>query len=171
MKLEEAIKTAIEYENRVHAVYAEAEKTATDPVGKRIFGVLAREELGHVAYLNACLDSWKKTGRVAPEPLKTAVPPQPRIEQGLAQMKGQVTKKREQPSHEVDLLQRAVEAEQTTSSFYKKVVGELDPEGQRLFARFVEIEEGHLAIVRAELDSVTGVGFWFDVPEWQFPDG
>jgi hypothetical protein len=39
------------------------------------------------------------------------------------------------------------------------------PEGQELFEHFVEIEDGHLAIVQAEIDSLTGTGAWFDVLE------
>ena len=35
----------------------------------------------------------------------------------------------------------------------------------RLFERFVAIEEGHQAIVQAEIDCVSGSGFWFDTSE------
>jgi rubrerythrin len=63
------------------------------------------------------------------------------------------------------MLGKALEAEHKTSSFYKKMVAELPAEGQKLFERFVEIEEGHVAIVQAEMDSVAGTGAWFDVLE------
>ncbi len=29
------------------------------------------------------------------------------------------------------------------------------------------IEDGHLAIVQAQLDSVQGMGFWFDIAEFR----
>jgi hypothetical protein len=32
---------------------------------------------------------------------------------------------------------------------------------------FLEIEDGHLAIVQAQLDSVQGMGFWFDIAEFR----
>lgn len=171
MNLEQAIKTALEYENKVRDTYAEAESKATDPVGKRVFGVLGKEEQGHIDYLNHCLAEWKKTGKLTVESLDTVVPPQARIEKGLAAMRDKVSERREMSSVEVEYLQKAIEAEQTTSGFYKKMVAEMDADGQKLFARFVEIEEGHLAIVRAEMDSVQGLGYWFDMPEWQFQDG
>jgi len=171
MNLEQAIKTAIEYENKVRATYKKAEGKATDPVGKRIFGVLGKEEQGHIDYLNHRLAEWQKTGKLTVATLETVVPPQDRIQQGLEAMKQKVTDKREMSTDEVAYLQKAIEAEQTTADFYKKMVAELDAEGQELFARFVEIEEGHLAIVRAEMDSVQGLGYWFDMPEWQFQDG
>jgi hypothetical protein len=40
-----------------------------------------------------------------------------------------------------------------------------------LFQRFVEIEQGHLAIVQAEIDSVSGLGFWFDMREFDLETG
>ena len=172
MNLEEAIKTAIEYENRVHTIYREAGEQTSDPVGKRIFGVLAQEEKGHIDYLTHCLEQWKKSGTVIDTKLETVVPPRDRIQAGLDAMKQKVAgDKKQMSSQELELLQKAVEAEQTTSGFYKQMVAELDEAGQRLFQRFVEIEEGHLAIVRAELDAAQGLGYWFDMPEWQFQDG
>ena len=63
------------------------------------------------------------------------------------------------------MLTRALEAEVATSNFYKKMVRELPLEGQLLFADFVEIEEGHLAIVRAEIDYLSPTGYWFDFKE------
>jgi hypothetical protein len=47
------------------------------------------------------------------------------------------------------------------------VVGELQADERRLFARFVEIEEGHEAIVQAEIDALTGLGYWFDFQEFR----
>jgi rubrerythrin len=66
---------------------------------------------------------------------------------------------------ELKMLGKALEAERKTSSFYRKMAAELPAEGQKLFQRFVEIEEGHVAIVQAEMDAVTGNGAWFDVLE------
>jgi hypothetical protein len=46
------------------------------------------------------------------------------------------------------------------------MVLELSDEGQQMFAEFVKIEQGHLDLVQAEIDAVSGVGFWFDMPEF-----
>jgi len=131
---------------------------------------LAREEQGHIAYLEHCLSEWQRTGELVAPALETAIPSRDTIEQGLERMRHKVEGQRSGTTAETELLQRAIEAEDVTSSFYKRMVAELDEEGQQLFARFVEIEEGHLAIVRAEMDAVTGLGYWFDMPEWQFQE-
>jgi hypothetical protein len=46
------------------------------------------------------------------------------------------------------------------------MVDELEGDGQRMFAHFVEIEKGHLDIVQAEIDAVTGIGYWYDFREF-----
>ncbi len=53
-----------------------------------------------------------------------------------------------------------------TSNFYKGLVGQLPKEFQPMFERFVEIEEGHEAIVSAEINNARGLGFWFDFQEF-----
>lgn len=166
MNLEEAIKTAIEYENKVFQTYQEAQAKAADPVGQRIFRVLADEEKGHVDYLQSRLTEWQKTGAITVESLDTAIPQCDAIKEASSKL-GEHLEKKSLTQDEIDLLQRALEVEQETSAFYKRMVDELDNEGQALFKRFVEIEEGHVAIVTAEMDSVKGLGFWFDMQEFQ----
>jgi rubrerythrin len=171
MDLEEAIKIALEFEHEVTFTYEEARDKTSDPVGKRIFGLLATEEKQHVAYLKACLERWKKTGKVTEEVLESSLPPKCTIEYALATVQDAVKNEGSASPVEMKLLEQAVKAEEKTSDFYKRLVSELDEDGRALFARFVEIEEGHLTIVRAELDAVSGSGCWFDVPEWRFSDG
>lgn len=163
MTIEEAIQTAIQFENEVRDVYRAAVREAVDPVGKRVFTVLADEEQGHIDYLESRLEEWRRTGKVHPVALETAVPSR----EVIAEASGSVSEGMSDVDHETELkaLGKALEAERTTSSFYRKMVSELPPEGQRLFERFVEIENGHVAIVQAEIDSLTGTGAWFDTFE------
>jgi hypothetical protein len=51
------------------------------------------------------------------------------------------------------------------------MVRELPAEGQHLFSRFLEIEDGHAAIVQAEIDNVKHMGFWFDLKEFDLEVG
>ena len=74
MTIEEAIHTAIEHENSVRDVYMDASGKIEDPIGKKVFTVLAREEQGHVDFLNDCMKQWRETGKVNAMRLNTAVP-------------------------------------------------------------------------------------------------
>jgi rubrerythrin len=163
MEIEEAIKTAIEYEKRVVRVYEEATRSSQDPAGKKIFGALVKEEEQHVTYLVARLNEWKSTGRVTAASLNTVVPSRARIEEGIKTLQNRVAVKA--PEAEMRLLKRALDVEVETSAFYIRVVKELPAEGRALFERFVEIEQGHQAIVQAEMNAVAGNGYWFDMPE------
>jgi len=165
MTVEEAIKTAIEYETKVREVYAKAVEQTADPVGKRILGVLANEEQHHLDYLRSRLEQWKTTGKVTAEGLKTTLPSREVIEAGVNKLKSQMAGQ-DRGVAELQTLKKALDVELETSNFYKKMVKELPAKGQELFARFVEIEEGHLAIVQAELDYASGTGFWFDFMEF-----
>jgi rubrerythrin len=167
MTLEQAIKTAREFENKVRNTYLEAEQQAKDPVGRKVFGQLAKEEQSHVAYLDIRLREWLKSGHVKVERLTTVVPDSVRIKEGVSRLTKELKGKGADHTAEVALLRRALLMEQETSAFYRRMVSELGDEGQKLFARFVEIEEGHVAIVQAEIDSVTGLGFWFDMQEFR----
>jgi rubrerythrin len=162
--VEQAIKTAIEYENRVRDHYAKAVGRAEHQSAKAFFQLMAEEEQHHVEYLEHKLTEWGKTGRVTAERLRTALPSPGAIEEGVAKLGGAGGEKAS--GAEIDFLEKAYTVEAETSSFYRKMVAELPPEARGLFSRFLEIEEGHLAIVQAQIDQVSGTGYWFDVREF-----
>ena len=67
---------------------------------------------------------------------------------------------------EIDYLEKAYQMEKQTSDFYREMVSQLSGDLQDLFQRFLEIEEAHEAIIKAELDNAKGVGFYFDFMEF-----
>jgi rubrerythrin len=171
MTIEEAIKTSLEFERKVHALYEAAGKNAGDATAKKVFATLAQEERGHVAYLESRLAEWQKDGRLSPENLRTVLPSAERIRAGVGRMRAQVRKKAGSHDAELASLYQALAAEDETSAFYIRMVRELPAEGQSLFSRFLEIEDGHGAIVQAEIDSVKHMGFWFDLKEFDLEVG
>ena len=170
MTIEGAIRTAIEFEMRVRDTYAAA--SAGDEAGDRFLQVLAAEEQRHVDYLESRLAEWVETGRVTVATLATAVPARARLTQAARELKERIR----MPAHQLDVsletLKRALDVELKTSAFYRELVDTL-PEGEprRMFARVLEIEDGHVAIVSAELDSVRGLGYWFDMREFDLEAG
>src|SRR5664279_2602542 len=171
MTIEEAIKTGILFEKKVHATYLAAAKRAEDATAKRVFSTLAEEEQGHITYLESRLIEWQKERHLSDEELHTVLPSTERIKSGLQRLRSQVAQRRGTPAQELDSLRQALAAEEETSTFYLNMVRELPAEGQQLFSRFLEIEDGHAAIVRAEIDSVNQMGFWFDLKEFDLELG
>lgn len=168
MELDKAIRTAIEYEAGVHRTYQEAMQRATDEKGRRFFEVLRDEEMSHLKYLRERLEEWTRDGKIQVAELETVIPSRELIDISLQELRRELAPgaaPKGQPMAELDLLRKALTAETETSNFYKDMVRTLEGDGRRLFERFVEIEEGHQAIVQAEMDSVAGMGVWFDTLE------
>ena len=165
MTIEEAIKTGLAFEEEVRHVYSEAAKKFSDPMARKIFTVLADEEDRHVQYLESRLAEWERTGKVTAERLETTIPSAEAIEAGMKKLEKRMAQK--DYSLELEMLKKALDLEIEATRFFKQMVGELDAEGQKLFQRFVEIEQGHEAIVQAEIDALTGLGFWFDYAEFR----
>lgn len=168
--IEAAIGKALEFEARVKEVYASAVEQAHDPIGRRVFEVLADEEQGHIDYLEHRLGVLRETGKVLSGDLETALPSKVAIEAGVRKLEGHLATTKALES-EAELLRKALRVEEETSAFYARMVKELPAEGRAFFAPFVTIEEGHVAIVQAELDAVTGLGFWFDYREFDLETG
>jgi rubrerythrin len=166
MKLQDAIAVAVDFEKKVRDHYLRGAKDIPEPRGRKVFALLGKEEQGHVDYLEHCLAQWKKTGKVPDVPLKTILPKGSKwIEAERKKVSAQA--KRAATSTELDALKVALQHEREADAFYHKLVAELPKEDQELFSKFLEIEDGHLAIVQAQLDSVQGMGFWFDVAEFR----
>lgn len=167
--VEEAITTSIAFETRVRNTYRDAMKAATDAIGERVFKLLADEEQGHLDYLQSRLEEWRSTGRIIPEKLQTAVPPQEVINQQAKVLSEKLAG--DARGQEVEMLRKAELVEAEVSEFYARMVDELEDEAKQMFQRFLEIEKGHLAIVRAEIDALSGSGYFFDIGEFDMESG
>jgi rubrerythrin len=167
--IEEALKTAIKFEQKVRDVYTNAVEESKDETGRNVFGILAKEEQGHIDYLNHRLDELHSTGDISIADIATILPSKEVIDEQVAQLKK--TLEPQKKDYELKLLQKAVDVEQQTSNFYKKMTEEMDGNAQEMFAAFLEIEDGHLAIVQAELDAVSGTGFFFGFEEFNMEAG
>lgn len=170
MTIGDAIKTAIDFEKKVSETYRAAAGKTSDPTARRVLGVLAEEEEGHVSFLRSRLGEWQKNGQLTAAALNTAIPSRERITAGVSKLQTCVDRPRA-AADDLAHFKRALDIEREASGFYERMVAELPPEGQRLFARFVEIEQGHLAMAQAEIDAANGLGYWFDIQEFRMEGG
>jgi rubrerythrin len=162
VNLHEAIAVAIEFEKKVRDHYLRGASEIPDARGQRVFATLGREEQGHVDYLERCLAEWKKSGKVPDVPLKSLLPDGVRwIEEGR---KVPAPKERRVAGKtELAALRVAVEYEKEADAFYHDLVARLAKHEQRLFDKFLGVEDRHLALVQAQLENVQDRGFWFDI--------
>lgn len=164
MTVEEAIKTAIEYETRIRDIYREAVAAVDDKAGKRIFETLSQDEQHHIDHLEHKLAQFHKTGAIKPGTLKSAIPDQKTINQEADKIKSLATK--DFLGIKQQMLSKALKAEVETSAFYQKMVNELPADARPLFERFLEIENNHIKAVQFELDYLSKTGYWFDFKEF-----
>jgi rubrerythrin len=166
VNLQEAIVVAIDFEKKVRDHYLRGAKDIPEPMGRRVFATLGKEEQGHVDYLEHCLAEWKKTGKVPNTPLKSILP---KGVKWIEEEKKKVSAKgkRAASKTEVEALKLALQHEKDADAFYHRLVAELPAQDRPLFDKFLGIEDGHLTLVQAQLDSVQGMGFWFDVAEFR----
>jgi rubrerythrin len=166
MDLQEALSCALEVEQKVRDHYGDCAVKIQAPLGRKVFEALAREEQGHVEYLQSCLAQWQATGAIAAAALPSVLPAPAWIREAggkvadSALAPGGSTGRAHQP--ELFFLEEALELERMTNAFYQDLVDKLDPEHRVLFFGFLDIEDGHLALVQAEIDALEGHGHWFD---------
>lgn len=166
MDLQEALETALTFEHRIRDHYTRSAAQTADPKGRQVFETLAREEQGHVDYLNCRLEEWKATGAVKATPLATLLPPNAWVQEHSGRhLEG--SRPVDAPALEMDLLKDALDLERKTSAFYEALFAKLPAEHRALFERFLEIEQGHVLIVQAEIDALAGHGHWFDFMEFR----
>ncbi len=168
MTIGDAIQTAIKYETIIHAMYKDAAEASGDQTGKKVFAALADEEQYHLDYLKDQLDQWEKSGDVKLGNIPTKVPSSEVIQKGLENISKQMAAK--DFDDELVMLKKALALEIETINFYKKMTSEMTGAAQKMFARFLEIENGHQQIVQAEIDAVSGSGFWFDFQEFSMEE-
>ena len=164
MTIEEAIKTAVEYEVRIRDIYREATAAVNDEIGKRIFETLGKDEQYHIDYLHYKLKQWQDTGAIVSERLDSAIPSAEVVNREAEKIKTLVAK--DFLGIRRQMLSKALKMEIETSDFYQKMVNELPAEGRALFERFLEIENNHIKAVQFELDYLSKNGYWFDIKEF-----
>ncbi|BDU75903.1 hypothetical protein [Mesoterricola sediminis] len=168
MDLSQALTQAIEHERNIRDHYANASRQTEDPHGKRIFAILAREEQGHLEHLESRLAEWQTTGAVTAAEVPTLLPPPSQLAEA-AQKAAAAPRPATPPGSgfpELEFLKEALELERTTSAFYQRMVAGLEPRHRPLFDRFLDIEDGHVTLVQAEIDALVGHGHWFDFMEF-----
>ena len=161
MTVEQAFEQALQYEAAIRDQYIEAAGQAIVAEARALYETLAKDEGYHVAYLEQQRAAWKQSGKADGTEPRRALPSGTVVSDAVARTRSSFSAIPE--GGQVGALQNALHAEESTSAFYRSLAGQFPPDIATVFARLLEIEDGHTAIVRAELDLVSGTGHWFDV--------
>ncbi len=163
MSLEKALTTSLECEKKVRDLYRDAEARTSDQTGKDIFRVLAEEEQGHIDYLESLLAEWKEKGAIRPGDLETVVPSREHLDEELRKLEAGMADVN--LDSDLQMLGKALDLEIESTCFYRRMAEEVPPDHREVFDRFLAIEEGHVSLVKAQLDYLIRTGYWFDFVE------
>ncbi len=159
---------ALEYEKRVRDMYFDAMENVDDNRGKELFKALGDDEQSHVEFLEYSLATLKTGGTIDIERLKTAIPSKARIARHVAEMTERIP--RQMLGNVKRLLNSALSIEVETSAFYREALTKTKGDIQKIFAKFLEIENRHVEAVQVELDYASKNGFWFNFMEIDLED-
>lgn len=165
-KTAQAMRTAIEMEKSGHRFFTGAAAAVTNEAGRKVFRRLASEEMTHLQVFEKIFTAltqgtdWKEAvGQV--EPAKRV----PYFDEAKKQFKAA------DMSVELDYLRKALDLERNAMTFFSKAAREAEtPEAREVFQRILAEEQSHYDLMQAEIDSINGSGYWFDVQEF-YMDG
>lgn len=169
MTVEKALLEALRYETKIRDLYLSAAGEAREAAAADFYSRLGEDERRHADYLEAKLAEFRKKGTVSYEAFGSSLPEAGEFEEAARKAGSPLAGGRSERGPlggALEALQHALAAEESTSSLYRELAGTLTGPAAEIFSRFLEIEEGHLKIVRAELDLATRTGFWFDFKEF-----
>ena len=165
-KAAQAMKTAIEMEKSGHQFFSDAAGQVKHEVGRKLFSRLAAEELVHLQIFSKIFSAlaegadWRKAV-ASVEPARRV----PYFDEARTEFKAA------NPTVELDYLRKALELERKAIAFFGKAIMETgSPEAREVFTQILEQEQGHYDLIQAEVESISGSGFWFDVRE-SYMDG
>ncbi len=159
----EALQVALDTEKKGYKFYMIAAKSSKDPKGQEVFKHLANDEIEHMGVIATMYESLTRdeawmTYEEAVE--KYGETPKEKI------IFPDVPVQAQEDFDDLKALEEALEFEQKAVQFYTKQAGEVEGEAARAFYQsLIEIEESHVQIIQAELDSLVGAGIWLGFQE------
>jgi rubrerythrin len=162
-KTAKAMKTAIEMEKSGHRFFTEASEKVNHEVGRKLFTRLAAEEIEHLRTFEKIFTALAE-GTGWKEAVDSVEPSErvPYFDDARKEFKV------EDQTVEMDCLEEALDLERDTMQFFGKAMAEAEsPEAKEIFKRILEEEQAHYDLIQAEIDSINGSGFWFDVQEFE----
>lgn len=153
---------AVAYRTEVagYMFYSAAAEMLEDPKGRNIFAHLAKEELDHIRVISGIADSVKSgMGWIGyDEALRGGS-----ITSGapIFPKENELIKKLQRNQTDVEAVNISIGNEEAAVDFYSHLLkAAATPSEKVLLTRLLEMEKGHLKILRWESESLSKTGFW-----------
>lgn len=159
--------TALSTELTGYKFYIHASEIIIDEHGKNMFIHLAKDELDHIKAISSIVGSIEETGRLLT--YEEALNAYNNSSKGLPifSEENELIKKLGKLPSDVDAINIAIDAEDAAVHFYSHYLNSAkDTDEKILLTRLVDMERGHLKLLRWEYESLVHTGFWCDFMEF-----
>lgn len=157
-----ALAAAIEAEKGSLQAYLGFAWRTRDTGGRAMFIRLASDEFEHMRLLER-----QQAEPAGPHVLQPLTVPVSVIESLVPRLSDTARRIRgESGQNDVGALRTALELEKTAVGVYSGLTQTATEPARPLYRRLAEMEQSHVELIQAELDSIQGDGFWFGIPEF-----
>jgi len=159
----EALQIALDTEKKGYLFYKVAAKSSKDPKGQEVFEHLAKDEIEHMGVIATVFESLTSN-----EPWMTYEEAMDKYGETPREqiIFPEVPEEAQEGFDDLKALEEALEFEKKAVEFYSAQAGRAgDEKAKAFYQSLIGIEEGHVQIIQAELDSLMGTGFWLGFQE------
>lgn len=168
IRMVERLETAFKTEIAGYKFYVAATAAVADEKGRNIFAHLAKEELDHIKVVH-WIGELAKAGkpwaafddalRVGEAVVTGSLPIYPEQDALVEKLKKNQT--------DLNALRIGMEIEEAAIEFYSNMLKDAASPGEKvILTRLLEMEKGHLKILRWESESLMRTGFWAGMMEY-----
>jgi rubrerythrin len=159
----EALQVALDTEKKGYKFYMIAARSSKDPKGQEVFEHLANDEIEHMGVIATMFESLTKD-----EPWMTYEEAVEKYGEtpGDKIIFPDVPEETQEDFDDLKALEEALEFEKKAVLFYtRQAEASEGGKAKAFYQSLVEIEESHVQIIQAELDSLMGAGIWLGYQE------
>lgn len=167
-KIVEELTTAYKTEVKGYFYYNAAADLVEDEKGKNLFRHLATDELDHIKAISAITDSLKTGGDWLSwdEAVKAGEGAAAKAA-GIFPEENELVKMLKSNQTDLNAVNIGIEIEENAVDFYTRLLGEAKTPAEKVvLTELLEMEKGHLKILRWEGEALTRQGFWADSMEF-----
>ncbi len=158
----DALKTALDFEEKGRNFYTKTAATVTDPLSQKLFQTLASDEVKHAEKINAIYQALSKD-----QPLPEGNPVhQAHLEEHVKAFFEDHKSALSKGASNLEGYEFAMEMEKTGIDMYEKFAGQTEHEGERTFYQFlIKEEREHLEALKNVYFFLTDSGDWLQEDE------
>ncbi len=167
-KLIDELTTAYRTEVKGYFYYNAAADIVTNDKGRNVLRHLATDELDHIRAVSAIGESLRSgEGLISYEDAAKAGAGAEAKAADLFPGENELVERLKADPSDKNAVQIGVEIEEAAVDFYSSLLADAaSPEEKVLLTELLEMEKGHLKILRWELEALTQSGFWGDTMEF-----